>query len=380
MIICGVAPLAACPELTLIRAGAAVWFANEAIPGAMFVVDRRGEAGIGFRIDSDAVPSWSLGQQLVCSISSLVARAEVTDANGLSIVDGIVVWPGHGERSAWIEGCDDEQSPAMHWVGYFALGRINALCGNRLPVPQTARPRGAGTVQFELSGEIGERHAELPQRIAQARDQDLLLAIDSPGGTVTPGLAIYRALAAHPRRVVAEITGRAASMAGIIALAADQRLIEPHGRVLLHEPHVSADNLSRSALRRAAATLDQTAEQLAAIVALRTNCGRTQARQWLAESAEFGAGAAISAGLCHGLLRDYAPPFPRARQATFTAIGSPYAGVRSSIAPPPVWAVGAEYPRGQRVRHRGRIFVAVRDTWGGVGLEPGHYHDWLGIG
>jgi hypothetical protein len=42
---------------------------NAAIPAAeLFVVERRGEVGIGFRIDSDAVPSWSLGEELARAV------------------------------------------------------------------------------------------------------------------------------------------------------------------------------------------------------------------------------------------------------------------------------------------------------------------------
>jgi hypothetical protein len=114
MIVSGVALLAARPEVTLIRAGAPVWFAGEPLPASLFLIERRGEAAIGFRIDTDAIPGWLLGQELALAVGRLMATAEVTEVNGLAVVDCVVLSVGHGERAAWIEGVDDEQSPEEH--------------------------------------------------------------------------------------------------------------------------------------------------------------------------------------------------------------------------------------------------------------------------
>lgn len=62
------------------------------------------------------------------------------------------------------------------------------------------------------------------------------LHIHSRGGDITEGLAIFNTLVDHPARVVAHIDGLAASMAGIIAMAADEVHIADGGYFMVHNP------------------------------------------------------------------------------------------------------------------------------------------------
>lgn len=65
---------------------------------------------------------------------------------------------------------------------------------------------------------------------------EIVMYINSPGGEVSGGLAIYdtmRGISAPVRTVCA---GTAASMAAILFAAGDQREIMPHARVMIHDP------------------------------------------------------------------------------------------------------------------------------------------------
>lgn len=58
--------------------------------------------------------------------------------------------------------------------------------------------------------------------------------INSPGGSVFDGIAIYNALRAHPARIVTRVDGLAASIASVIAQAGDRRVILPAAQMMVH--------------------------------------------------------------------------------------------------------------------------------------------------
>jgi ATP-dependent protease ClpP protease subunit len=54
---------------------------------------------------------------------------------------------------------------------------------------------------------------------------DVVVNINSPGGDMFEGIAIYNLLAAHPAKVTVNVLGIAASAASIIAMAGDEILM-----------------------------------------------------------------------------------------------------------------------------------------------------------
>lgn len=58
--------------------------------------------------------------------------------------------------------------------------------------------------------------------------------INSPGGDVFDGIAIYNALRNHPAHVTTRIDGLAASIASVIAQAGDRRVIQPSAQMMIH--------------------------------------------------------------------------------------------------------------------------------------------------
>lgn len=59
--------------------------------------------------------------------------------------------------------------------------------------------------------------------------------INSPGGNVSDGAAIYTALHQHPARIVVEIDGHALSAASLIAMAGDEIRMSANGVMMIHE-------------------------------------------------------------------------------------------------------------------------------------------------
>lgn len=64
--------------------------------------------------------------------------------------------------------------------------------------------------------------------------QDVTVRINSPGGDLFAGLAIYNALRAHPGKVTVQVLGVAASAAAVIAMAGSRIEIARSARIMIH--------------------------------------------------------------------------------------------------------------------------------------------------
>ncbi|MFB2530707.1 head maturation protease, ClpP-related [Paracoccus sp. p3-h83] len=93
--------------------------------------------------------------------------------------------------------------------------------------------------------------------LRQAGDRDLIVNVNSPGGDVFEGLAVYNLLREHPGAVTVRIIGLAASAASIIAEAGDTVQIAQAGFLMIHNAWVLSAG-DRHALA-------QTCEMLAAV-------------------------------------------------------------------------------------------------------------------
>ncbi|MBB4070844.1 ATP-dependent Clp protease proteolytic subunit [Leucobacter sp. OH2974_COT-288] len=74
---------------------------------------------------------------------------------------------------------------------------------------------------------------------AEDPESDIYLYINSPGGSITAGMAIYDTMQFVPNDIVTVGIGMAASMGQFLLTAGTQgkRYITPNARVLLHQPH-----------------------------------------------------------------------------------------------------------------------------------------------
>ncbi len=89
--------------------------------------------------------------------------------------------------------------------------------------------------------------AQLLYLAADDAEKDIILYVNSPGGSVTAGLAIYDTMQYVPCDVQTVCIGQAASMGAVLlcAGAAGKRQILPHSRVMIHQPHGGAGGTSR---------------------------------------------------------------------------------------------------------------------------------------
>jgi ATP-dependent Clp protease protease subunit len=106
---------------------------------------------------------------------------------------------------------------------------------------------------------------------AEDSTKDIFLYINSPGGSITAGMAIYDTMQYVPNDIVTVGIGMAASMGQLLLTAGTKgkRYITPNARVLLHQPHGGFGGTSSDIQTQAALILDMK-KRLAEITAAQT--------------------------------------------------------------------------------------------------------------
>ncbi len=123
-------------------------------------------------------------------------------------------------------------------------------------------------VRDENANEIA---AKLLLLAAEDDQKDIFLYINSPGGSITAGMAIYDTMQFVPNDIVTVGIGMAASMGQLLLTAGTKgkRYITPNARVLLHQPHGGFGGTASDIQTQAQLILDMK-KRLAEITAAQT--------------------------------------------------------------------------------------------------------------
>lgn len=122
------------------------------------------------------------------------------------------------------------------------------------------------------------------------------LHINSPGGLVFDGVAIYAALRNHAATVDVTVDGIAASAASFVAMAGDTIAIEKPAKMMVHDAGglVLGNALD---MRAMADLLDELSDTIAGIYADRAGGTVASWREVMGRETWFGADQAVAAGL-----------------------------------------------------------------------------------
>lgn len=124
------------------------------------------------------------------------------------------------------------------------------------------------------------------------------LYINSPGGEVQSGLALYDVMQAVSCPVHTVCLGMAASMAALLFIAGDERQMLPHSRVMIHDPLIGG-GLGGSALsvKARADDLMRIRDITANVIARHTGMALEQVFALTASDTYFEAEQAVAQGL-----------------------------------------------------------------------------------
>lgn len=164
--------------------------------------------------------------------------------------------------------------------------------------------QGDNTAEIFIYGNIGDRWdengviaADFVKEIAALEVDTIILRINSYGGSVPDGMAIYNALRRHQATVDVVVDGVAISCAGYIAMAGDTVTMAENAQLMIHAPWGIAIGNSAQ-LREQADILDRYARSLAGAYAQKSGKPLDECLALLTDGKDhwFSAEEAVDAG------------------------------------------------------------------------------------
>lgn len=154
--------------------------------------------------------------------------------------------------------------------------------------------------EINLFGEIGGQNGVTAQQVKTQlakmdQAQELVVRIDSPGGSVFDGLSIHDAFANYPGPKKAVIESTAMSIASYIAMAFDEVEITENGYVMIHEPYGGGEGTA-SDLRKDADLLAKLDQSMVAAYSRKTGLNEEQVRTLMRAETFYNASEALDAG------------------------------------------------------------------------------------
>ncbi len=126
--------------------------------------------------------------------------------------------------------------------------------------------------------------------------------VNSPGGDMFEGIAIYNRLLEHPAKVTMRVMGIAASAASIIVMAGDEILIGPASFLMIHNCWVVAAG-DKNDMRETADFLAPFDAAMAGVYAARTGLPEAEISAMLDAETWLNGQQAIAKGFADGLLK-----------------------------------------------------------------------------
>jgi ATP-dependent protease ClpP protease subunit len=165
-----------------------------------------------------------------------------------------------------------------------------------------AKKKTSDVGELYFYGDIGDFFFDgiSPTAVASAlkdmpEAKELHIRINSPGGSVFDGIAIYNLLHNHPARKVVHIDSLAASIASYIAMVGNERIMASNAQLMIHKAWTfmagNADDLAA-----AASQLKELDTTLVDMYAARTKLPRKEIEDMLAAETWMKAGVAKSKG------------------------------------------------------------------------------------
>lgn len=154
---------------------------------------------------------------------------------------------------------------------------------------------------IRIYGVVGDEHDELKAASVVAQieehdeEQEIDISINSPGGNMFAGVAIYNALKRSPARVVARIDALAASAATVIMCGADKVIMPENAMIMVHNPWMLAMG-DYQTMQKAGEDLEKMRDALLSIYVKKTGKDEEELKAMLDEETWMTAEEALAAG------------------------------------------------------------------------------------
>lgn len=173
-----------------------------------------------------------------------------------------------------------------------------------------AAPEKDDAVTINIYDEIGETWdgaGITPNLVSsilrKAEGADVVVNINSPGGSFFDGLAIYNLLNEYGGNVTIKVLGMAASAASIIAMAGDDIEISEHAFIMIHNSWTIALG-NKDDMQEVADMLDQFDESMVSLYAKHTGIDQKEVRKMMAATTWLDGKTSVEKGFATALLGD----------------------------------------------------------------------------
>lgn len=249
--------------------------------------------------------------------SALVAirqRSSAQNATDIYDAAGTLIDEIDGEKEDSVEGGAVMRARVMNFISSKPVIEASAKSWYNFAKNED-NPDEAELLLYDEIGGWGTSANQFMNDLRNCTAKTINLRLNSPGGSVFDGLAIYNALANHPAKVVTHIDGWAASIASVIAMAGDQILIAENAMMMIHKPWSfvigSADDM-----RKEADVLDGIQASITAIYAARTGGKTSTITDQVNAETWFTGQEAVDAGFADICVPNKEQPKPAAKMAT----------------------------------------------------------------
>lgn len=159
--------------------------------------------------------------------------------------------------------------------------------------------------EIYLSGDVGDYgweddfSAKVVIKQLDEMEGDITIRLNSGGGIVLEGFAIYNAIKSYPGKVTIIVDVLAASIASYIAMAADTVLMHPNSKIMIHNPwnYIEGD---AEAMRKGADELDMFCETIVDGYHDKTGMSKESLKELVAKTTWLTAEQAMELGFADG--------------------------------------------------------------------------------
>lgn len=178
---------------------------------------------------------------------------------------------------------------------------LRARASFRAAVEQKPRAAANEIVIYDDIGIFGVTAGDVRAKLEAANGADISVLINSYGGDVYDGIAIYNQLVTYAGAVNVRIDGIAASAASLIAMAGDHIAIGENAELMIHNAWTIGWG-NAADMRDIAGRLDQIDGNLAATYAARTGIDVAEVAKMMAEDTFLTGADAVAQGFADEIL------------------------------------------------------------------------------
>jgi ATP-dependent protease ClpP protease subunit len=175
----------------------------------------------------------------------------------------------------------------------------------------------------------GIQPEDIAKEIADLDVATLNVHVNSPGGVVWDGFAIYNAFAAHSAHVIMNVEGVAASIASVIVMAGDEIRIGESANIMIHKPW-SFSVGDADAMRQEADLLDNLEQGIVDIYAARTEKDDATLKNWIKAETWLRGQKAVDEGFADSII----PNKQKEKKAARSALLKLYKHTPTDLLPP----------------------------------------------